>query len=377
MEALSHDQQSVTQGRRSAPEIAYTKPTLSKNDIKSVMECMVSDEISHGKIVDNYEKEFAGVFEVGYSISTSSLTSAYHLTLMAMGLTPEDEVLIPSTAPLAALDAINQIGAKVCLADIDRSGFHPSDETLVNLIKEETRVIILTYPFGAFHGYQELRTKVDEINRSSKKKIMLLEDISYIAGIEYSGSYVGTTSDAVIVGLHDDMLMTIGKGAMVLTNSKTIFSAARDLRMHGGNRPYRVRYDYAITDYQAAMGGEQLGQLSAVLDRRRRMGAKYLETMVPLKQLSSGFRHPEYDAFGAFPVLSDKPFEYVQRFFRSLQIGTRRTLQFGPLHGMLGMPAADFPNTERLYERGILIPLYPNLTKGGLERIVNALKGFY
>ncbi len=365
------------QPRRAEAEIVYTKPTLSKNDIKSVMECMVSDEISFGRIVGNYEKEFAGVFEAGHAISTSSLTSAYHLALMAMGVTAEDEVILPSTAPLAALDAINQIGAQVSLVDIDRTGFHPSDEAIINLLKEETRVIILTYPYGAFHGYQELRQHIDERNRSARRNTWLLEDISYIAGIEYSGSYVGTAGDAAIVGLHDDMLMTTGKGAMILTDSKSIYSAARDLRMHGGNRPYKVRYDYTITDYQAAMGIEQLGQLSAVLDRRRKMGQKYLEVMAPLKHLNSGFRHPDFDAYGAFPLLVEKPLDYMQRYFQSLHIGTRRTMQFGPLHGMLGLPASDYPNTERLYDRGIMIPLYPNLTKAGLDRIVNALKGFY
>lgn len=358
-------------------EIVYFKPTLSKKDIKSVMECMVSDEISCGQVALNYEKEVAAAFEVKHAAGVSSHTAAYHLAILACNIEPGENVVLSSVGPLAALDGVAHAGAETILADIDRKGFHPSEETLLEKINEKTAAIILSYPYGAYHDYGTLRDKIREKNTNRAKPILIIEDISYIAGMEVSGSYVGTLGDIAIAGLHEDMLMTIGKGALLLTDSKELYSTIKDRRMHGGNRPYRVRFDYSITDYQAAMGSEQLGQLPAVLERRRLMGRKYIETIQSNRQLSSGFVHPDFDAFGAFPVTSSKPLDYIQRYFKSLQIGARRTLAFGPLHGMMGLDAKEFPNTERFYERSLLIPLYPNLSKVGIERILSSLKGFY
>jgi dTDP-4-amino-4,6-dideoxygalactose transaminase len=106
----------------------------------------------------------------------------------------------------------------------------------------------------------------------------VIEDISHVIGHEFDGRQAGSEADIAIAGLNEDHLMTIGKGAVVLTDSHNLFSIIKDLRVQGGNRPYRVRFDYAITDYQAAMGAEQLG-IFAIIERRRRMGVLYNEAI--------------------------------------------------------------------------------------------------
>lgn len=360
--------------------IVYLRPTLTRNDLKSVLESLVHDEISFGQVVVNFEKEFASTFEFQRGLSADSLTAAYHLAYLAFETQKGDEVVLPSSASIAALDALSYIGAVPKLIDTDREGFHPSVEQYLAAINENTRAVVIHYSFGSFKDYSLLREKIEQINaqsgKAAKHKIRIIEDISYIAGLEFKGQFVGSDADIAIAGLNEDNLMTIGKGAMLLTDSNSLYAMIKDLRYQGGNRPYKVRFDYTITDYQAAMGLEQLGNLSAIIERRRKIAQVYLEALRH-SQLKTAFLGCESDAYGAFPVFSEQSLEHMTRYFQSLNIETRRVYPAGPLHQQLGLPVSDFANTERLYQRGLQIPLYPYLTKMNVERISGALKTFY
>lgn len=357
--------------------IAFLKPTISKNDIKSVLESIVSDEITFGQTARNYEKGFAETFEFSHAISTISITSAFHLSFIAAEVGPEDEVIMSSAASIAAIDALYQTAAHPVMVDIQKNSFHPAEEDIINKITDKTRCIVLSYPYGSFNDFLNLKNAILDLNKQRKNKIVVIEDVSYLIGSEHNGMYVGTDADIAIAGLHEDMLMTIGKGAIVLTNNRNLYSIMKDRRMHGSSKSYRPRFDYGITDYQAAMGLEQLGHLNAVLERKRKIGERYLEVLRNINGLETFFKSFKIDTYGAFPVISQKPIEHMQKYFSSLQIETARTMWFGPLHQMLGLNSLDFPNATRLYERGILLPVYPNLSRTGVERIMAAIKGYY
>lgn len=366
----------VTQERKSKG-IAFLKPAISKNDIKSVLESIISDEISYGQTARTYEKEFGETFEFTHALSTTSLYSAFHLTFLSLDIKSGAEVILASNAPLPALDAIYQAGGEPVLVDIQKNSFHPSQESILSKITDKTRCIVLSYPYGSYYDYQKLKSAVSEMNKPGKEKIYILEDISYIIGSENNGGYVGADADVAIAGLHEDMLMTIGKGAMLLTNQKNIYAVLKDRRMHGSSKIYRPRFDYGITDYQAAMGLEQLGHLKAVIDRKRKIGERYLEVVMQNQTLETYFKALRIDTYGAFPIIAQKPLEHLQKYFNSLQIQCSRTIPFSPLHEMLGLSASDFPNTNRLFERGILIPVYPGLSRANVERIIASLKSYY
>ena len=365
--------------KKKSKGIVFNKPTLSKKELKSVLECMVQDEISFGKVAANLEKEFANAFDFQKALSAPSLTSAYHLAFLSLGFEKEDEIIVSASAPVAILDAISYVGANAVLVDLDQNSFHPSIESIQSKISKKTKSIILNYPFGSFFDYEPLREYLQSgtLPKELRKQIKIIEDISYIAGIEHGGSYVGSHSDIAIIGLHSDMLMTTGKGAIILTDSRNIYGLARDLRMHNGNKPYRVRYDYTIPDYQAAMGIEQLSSLPQVIERRKAIGKKFLEAAQSSKYLDTYFKSTNLDAFGQFPIILKNSIENGMRYFNSLQIEIKRVNEVRPLHQLTGAGTTDFPNAEKLYQRGLLIPIYPYLTKANVERLIGALKGYY
>lgn len=360
----------IKQAKKPQVDIVFHKPTITKNDLKSVMESLILDELTHGQVVQNFEKEMAHAFDFKRALSVQSLQSAYHLSLLSLDIEAGDDIIMSNQAPVAILDAVGQLQASAQLVDLQRDHFCPSSQQIIEKITPKTKVIILHYPYGAFYDYSELYHYLEE---NKLKSISVIEDISYIAGSEYNDHLIGEKAKVAVIGLHSDMLMTIGKGAVLLTNSQPTFSIAKDLRMHGGSRPYRVRFDYTIADYQAAMGLEQLSLLTTGLERRKKIGALYLDAL-KRSGLQTWFRHPQTDAYAQFPVVFEKTPQEVMRYFSSLNIETKKSQPL--LHEFVGLESKDFPNSTRLYQRGLLLPLYPYLSKGHIQRISDAIIAF-
>jgi dTDP-4-amino-4,6-dideoxygalactose transaminase len=373
MPAMRTESRSTTKGM-----IQYLRPTLSRNELKSVLESLVMEEVSFGQGVLNFEKAFARTFDFQHAAAVDSYTSAFHLALLACELTKEDEIILPVSAPLAVFDAVNYVGAKVVLLDLAKDSFHPEVEQIFAAVTKKTKVIYLPYSFGSYKDFRPLYECLESsgLRNGKAQRVRVIEDISHIVGHEFNGRLAGSDADIAIAGLNEDHLMTIGKGAVVLTDSHNLFAIIKDLRVQGGNRPYRVRFDYTITDYQAAMGMEQLGNLAAIIERRRRIGVLYKEA-VAVSRLKTYFNAPEADVCGAFPVIGEAEISHMQRYFSSLQIETRRVFPNGPLHHIMGLNPLDFPNGERIYQRGLLLPLYPMLNKAAVEKITAAIRGFY
>ena len=350
--------------------IVFMKPTITTREVRSVLECMIQDEISFGQVVRNFEQECASAFGFKKALSALSLHSAYHLAFLSMEIKEGDEIILPANAPVAALDAIGYLNAKPVLVDIEREGYHASPEQICQKISPKTKAVILSYPYGAFKNYNDLRSEFQ-----AERKIKIIEDISEIAGQEFDENMIGAASDIAIISFHEDMIMTMGKGAVFLTNSNRAYSIAKDLRMHGSSRTYRVRYDYTITDYQAAIGLEQLNNLTAILERRKKIGAVYIES-ISKSYLNAYFKFSGLDTYAAFPIVSAMGLTHCLKYFKLRNIEVRKLSNKKPLHHLLGLPISNFPNIEKLYQRGIFIPIYPYLTKRGVERISSAIRGF-
>jgi len=358
--------------------IQYLRPTLSRNELKSVLESLVMEEVTFGQGVVNFERAFARTFDFQHAAAVDSYTSAFHLALLAAEVEKDDEIVVPVSAPLSLLDAAGYIGARVTLVDLAKDSLHAEAESLIGAITDKTKVIFLPYTFGSFKDFRPVYEQLEAmgVRKGKERRIRVIEDISHVAGHDFAGRHPGSDCDIAILGLNEDHLMTIGKGAVVMTDSQNSYAVIKDLRVQGGNRPYRIRFDYAITDYQAAMGLEQLGNLSAMIERRRRMGVLYNEAIAN-SRLRSFFGAPEFDVCGGFPVVSETDITHMQRYFSSLQIETRRLFPNGPLHHIMGLNPLDYPNAERLFQRGLVLPLYPMLNKAAVEKITAAIRGFY
>ncbi|WP_411823597.1 DegT/DnrJ/EryC1/StrS family aminotransferase [Leptospira sp. 'Mane'] len=350
-------------------EIEFHKPTLSREDLKGVLECLVDEHLSSGEIVDRFEKSFSHTFKFKSSVSTNSLTSAYHLSLLALGVEAGDSVILSSFSPVAALDAIFLIKAKPVLVDLGKNSFHPDVEQFGKKREESgAKVAIFDHSFGS----------IINISKYTLGETMVLEDYSEVIGATSETIAIGKQGKASLCGLSAENMITTGNGAMISTNDTVLAGNIRSLKT--GNSSKRIlgepKFEYSLIDYQAALGIEQLSKLGVIVERKKKIAQAYLQA-VQNSRLETYFASPNEDSFHRFPIIvSNQGYEEVERYFKSIHIGTQRTIE-EPLHQILEENKSDFPNAERLFQRGHCIPVYPNLTKDNVQRIATAIRRIY
>ncbi|MDF3820022.1 DegT/DnrJ/EryC1/StrS aminotransferase family protein [Leptospira sp. 96542] len=354
---------------RKEKEIEFFKPTLSREDLKGVLECLVEEHLACGEIVARFEKSFCHTFKSKYSISTNSLASAYHLALLSLGVKPGDRILLSSFAPIAALDAIFLVQAKPVLVDLKRNSFHPDPEEFLRKKNEsEARFAFFDHSFGSLVSIANYNTEGLEV----------VEDFTEAIGANSDTIACGRQTKVAICGLSAENMITTGNGAMIVTNDSNIANTIKSWKAgHSSKRTFgEAKYDYNLVDYQAALGIEQLSKLGVILERKKKIAMAYMQA-VQNSRLETYFQNPNEDTFQRFPILvSSQNSDEIQRYFKSIHIGIQKTTE-EPLHRVLEENHLEYPNAERLYQRGHCIPIYPNLTKDNVQRIATAIRRIY
>jgi perosamine synthetase len=338
--------------------IPHSKPTLGPEEARAVSAVIESGYIAEGKIVQKFEKDFAGFLKVAHAASTSSGTAALHLTLLAMEVGPGDEVIIPSYVCSALLNAVNYTGATPILAEINPATFNLDAADVKGRISKRTKAIIVPHLFGLPADLKPLR----------ELDVPIIEDCAQAVGSTYHRHPVGTFGDAAVFSFYATKMITTGEGGMVVTNSRDIAERIRDLKKYDQREKYKVRFNYKMTDIQAALGLVQFERLESIIRRRRSIAEKYI----------SGFNSfdlnlPPADVghiyFRYVIGLKKEALTWIQTLSR-LGVTCARPLYF-PLHRYLKMQG--FPVTEKAWRQSISIPIYPTLTEEEINRVIHAV----
>nr|PJZ94044.1 pyridoxal phosphate-dependent aminotransferase [Leptospira ellisii] len=369
MDMSSTETEILEKNPKKKTEIEFHKPTLSREDLKTVLECLVEDHLTTGNVTTRFEKVFGSTFRFKHVISSNQLASAYHLSLLALDIQPGDKIALSTFAPVSALDAIFLLKAVPVVIDLDKNSFHMSPEGLTTALENHSiKTIILDHSFGS----------VVDFKRYDFRGIPVIEDISEVLGAQSETFTPGKQGNIAVCGLSVDQMITTGNGAMIVTDQETLSKKIR--AMKAGKEPYQrkegqAKLDYNLIDYQAALGIEQLSKIGIILERKRKIAQVYLQS-ISGTSVSTWYGDPNLDTFNRFIIIAPGAYEQVERYFRSLQIGTQRAGE-EPLHHILELSNAEFPNGERLFQRGHCIPVYPNLTKDNIQRISQAIRRIY
>ena len=345
------------------------RPTLSKQELESVLDCLIHDRLGSDTIAQKFERTFANAFGYRHVLSVNALSSAYHLAFLALGIGENDSVLMSALAPVQALDAVRYTGAVPVIVDVDRESFHPSRESIEAVLEMDhekpIRAVIMDHTFGS----------VSHLDASflKSKGLIVIEDFTGLVGSDVEGEFFGTKGNISVCGLSEYDLLTTGNGGVIVTADPKIYSKLQSLRYGGKRIENAPAYDYRLEDFLAAMGLVQISRLGITLARRKKIGLKYIETIRMTKH-SSFFKDPGIDAYLRFPVLINKNHDEVERYFSSLHIGITRAVE-APLHHYLGQARLEYPNAERVYQKSVAIPVYPSLTANNVERIASSLRG--
>lgn len=335
--------------------IPHSRPSLGDDEAQAVAAVVRSGHVAEGEVVGRFEKAFAKKMGVQHAVAVSSGTAALHLTLLAMGVGPDDEVIIPSYVCTALLYAVQYVGARPVLAEIAPHTYNLDPGDVEKRITRRTKAIIVPHMFGL----------AADLDRLLKLDVPLIEDCAQSVGGTYRNKPLGTFGEAAVFSFYATKVMATGEGGMVVARSPEIIDRIRDLKTYDQKKANRVRYNYKMTDIQAAMGEVQLGRLDDFIARRRNIARSYIHG---LKSLAIKFpEDPDQHIYFRFTVGLNADCEPIIERLVDQGIGCARPV-FLPLHRHFKMDG--YPLTDQAWKTILSIPIYPSLADEAVNQVI-------
>jgi perosamine synthetase len=258
--------------------IRLGRPDVGADEIAAVVAVLRSGNLVQGEQVAAFEASLAGYVGVRHAVATSSGTAALHLTLLALGIGPGDEVVVPDFTHPATANVVERIGARAVLVDIDLATYNVDVEDMRRAITPRTRAVMPVHLFGFPAAMDAVQAMAQEHG------LPIVEDAACALGASYRGRRCGTLGRAACFSFHPRKVITTGEGGMVTTDDDTLAASLRMLRSHGAvpAAPGRLRFEaaglnYRMTDFQAALGLVQMSRLDTLLLRREAIAEMYTE----------------------------------------------------------------------------------------------------
>ena len=267
---------------RSKQFVQVAKPDLSHREFRAVLDAFISSWISSkGTYIPKFEGEFASFVGMRHGIAVSNGTVALHLALLALGIGPGDEVIVPDLTFAATINAVIYCGATPVIVDIDERTWTMSLAQVEQALTPRTKAIIPVHLYGRPAEIGPIAAFARQHN------IYVVEDCAEAHGARYAGRTVGQFGDISCFSFYANKIVTTGEGGMCLTNSDTLAATILELRDHGmaPNRSFwheRVGYNYRMTNLQAAIGQTQLWRIDQTLDRNKRLEEQYREHLADI-----------------------------------------------------------------------------------------------
>jgi len=343
--------------------IPHSRPTLDGSDVSSVSEVIRSGQIAQGEVVERFEKKVAKYIGVNGAAATSTGTSALHLSLLALGVKKGDHIAIPSFVCSALLNVVKYVGAHPILVDVDPETYNIDIHDLKKKIKKTTRAIILPHQFG-------LPADIDEVISLG---VPVIEDCAQAIGAVYKGEKAGSFGSLSCFSFYATKVLSTGEGGIVVSNSRNLLNKIRDFREYDNKKNYSVRYNYKMTDIQAAMGISQLKKLNSFLLKRAEIAKRYVSELQGLCNLPVASYKDRRHIFFRFLIQIHGSVSKALEFFSERGVICMRPV-YKPLHKYLHING--FPNTDVVWNRTISVPIYPSLTDKEICKVLDVLKQY-
>ncbi|MGH7277512.1 MAG: DegT/DnrJ/EryC1/StrS family aminotransferase, partial [Candidatus Rokuibacteriota bacterium] len=244
--------------------IPHARPTLSDADAAEVARVVRGGFIAQGPEVEAFERELAVRFGVAATAAVSSGSAALELALRALGVGAGDEVVVPTYVCDALHHAVTRCGAMSVLADADAETLSLSPEDAKRRLTARTRCVIVPHAFG-------LAVDLDPFLAFG---LPIIEDCAQTVGATVRGRPVGAAGRCAVGSFHATKLLTTGEGG-VIAGEEALVARVRDIRDYDEHEDLTPRFNYKLTDLQAALGRSQLARLDAFVARRRAVAARY------------------------------------------------------------------------------------------------------
>jgi dTDP-4-amino-4,6-dideoxygalactose transaminase len=356
-------------------------PLLGSEEAEAVADVLATGYLTQGAKAAEFERLVSELVGVPHGFATSSATTGLHLALVALGVGPGDEVVIPDFSFPATANVIVQQGATPVFCDIRLDDFGLDAAALDAAIGPRTKAIMPVHAFGLVADMGPIM----EIAR--RRGVPVVEDAACALGAIYHGRQAGSLGDAGVFSFHPRKVITTAEGGMVMTSSDQLAERLRILRSHGAVRGEHYMsfvdagFNYRLSDIHAAIGVVQMRKLDAILSGRRALADEYVERLAHIE----GVRPPatpegRTHTYQSYVVLLDDNINRDTVIDSMRASGIETTLgTYGMhlqpyFHERFGIADEELPNATRAHHSALTLPLYLGLTSAELDRVVGALE---
>lgn len=371
--------------------LPFSPPFIGEEEKQEVLDTLESEWITTGPKTKAFESKLQGYFGAPAVVGLNSCTAGLHVGLLALGVGPGDEVIVPSMTFCATANVVEHVGATPILVDVSPDTLNLDPEAAARAITPKTKAIIPVH----YAGHPVDLDAIFEL--ADRHGLLVLEDAAHAISARYKGRLVGSRANLAAFSFYATKNITTIEGGC-LTGDADLVERARIFGHHGMNRDAWKRFDrtgswfyevvlpgfkYNMTDVQAAIGLHQLDRLPAFQRRRREVVAAYQARLGALPGLQLPVERPEVESSWHLYVIRLRPDQL--RIDRNLFIEELKIRHIGasvhylPVHmqpfyrDKYGYQPGACPVAADAYSRMLSLPLHPGLTDEDVARICEAV----
>jgi len=369
-------------------KIEFFKHNIGPREIRDVNRVLRGLFLTTGKEVELFERAFASYLGLPYAVGVTSCTAALQLSLSALGVGPQDEVITTPMSFVATATAAIQAGARPVFVDVESGTGNLDAELLEAAITPRTKAIVPVHLYGQFFDMRRIREIADRHN------LAVVEDAAHALEASRDGVRPGELGDAACFSFYATKSITCGEGGAVAVKSEDLARKLKALRHHGMDRSAAERYQkddptyeitmmgwkYNMDNIQAALLIGQLERVGSLHRKRQRLAARYRAGLsavrgIKLMAVSPNSTHAHH----LFTILV--PPGQRNEFIRRMNArGIGVSVHYFPIHlhryfrDTFGYRRGMFPKAEQIGDRVVALPLYPKLKAAEADYVIRSVK---
>ena len=366
------------------------EPWISDEDKKIVKKTLTQSMLTLGPQLEKFENDFCKYSKAKYAVAVSNCTAALHLSLMALGIKKDDEVIIPDLTFVADANAILACNAKPVIVDINKENFFLSISNIKKNITKKTKAIIPVHIYGQVCNIEEI------LDVAKDNNLKVIEDCAHAVGTFHKSKHVGTLGNTGCFSFYPTKNITTAEGGMVITNSEKIAEKVRQLRNHGMTKSLKSRYsseypwifdikqpgyNYRLDEIRAALGITQLKRIKKINELRKKASSYYNKNLqnipgIILPDMVNDKTH----SYHLYTIRVTKLYKLSRnQLFKKLKdSGIRTTVYWMPIHKYTAyrkfVKTSNTLNTTKIYDEILALPLFPNISKKHQDAVIKVIK---
>jgi dTDP-4-amino-4,6-dideoxygalactose transaminase len=378
--------------------VPFFRPSVGDDEIAAVVESLRSGWLTTGPQTAAFEAEFRDALGGGvHAVAVNSATAALHLGLEALGVGPDDEVIVPTMTFTATAEVIRYLGATPVFVDMDPATFCVCTESVEAAITPRTKALMPVHFAGRSCDMTALRALADNYD------LAILDDAAHALPTRHCGHLIGSCgagADVTAFSFYANKTMTTGEGGMLVTRRESIADRVRKMRLHGIDRDVFDRftnikaswvydvvdagYKYNLTDLASALGRVQLRRIDEFRDRRASIAARFDAAFADLPLIlpphaAEGDEHSWH--LYIVQVAEDSLITRDDLIQRLQENGIATSVHYRPLHQMtywkLMTQGKAFPAADAYFQRCVSLPLFMDMSDAEQDQVIGAVRKIF